>query len=777
MRPERWRVRVKGVVQGVGFRPFVWRLAQTEGLTGWVRNDSIGVLVEVQGGSDRLSQFCDQIRNEAPPLSIVSDVLVEVIERKHDELSFQIDICQTDADPHALVSPDVGICAECLSEINDPANRRYRYPFTNCTACGPRYTIITDLPYDRPSTTMVDFAMCPTCDREYNDPTDRRFHAQPNACPDCGPSVWFVKIGDVKSGDVESKKPAWNGDAIESVKQTIAEGGIVAIKGVGGFHLACDARNCDAVTALRARKQRVEKPLAVMVADVVTCETFAILSDSERALIESQQRPIVLLRRRGGVNLWCDAVAPGNDFIGVMLAYSPLHALLVEPGQVWVMTSGNLSDEPIAYENEDAMERLATIADALLFHDRRIETVCDDSVLRVLDETVLPIRRSRGYAPLPITVPTDGPPLLAVGGEIKATVCLNKGNQCFLSQHIGDMGNQETLLAMERAVDHLVRLYCVEPELVVADLHPGYLSTAWAERFSINRGIPLQRVQHHHAHVASLLAEHSISPEVKIIGVCFDGTGYGTDGAIWGGEWLIANACDFQRYAHLSYVPLPGGDACIRHPARSALAGLYQAGISWSESFACVEATASTDQRLLEQQLQRNFRCIPSSSMGRLFDAVASLCGVRHQVSYEGQAAMESEAIAARTMETTDLPPYEIVVSDHEVRRFDAEHLIHQVVSDLRRHRSVAEILARFHLTIAEAIVRISNDARAEHSIEHVGLTGGVFQNALLTQYARKRLTEEGFEVLTHTTVPPNDGGLALGQAWIARHSNQHKQA
>ncbi|WP_146528679.1 carbamoyltransferase HypF [Novipirellula artificiosorum] len=787
---ERWRVRVKGVVQGVGFRPFVWHLARTEGVAGWVRNDSLGVLIEIQGPRSTLQHFCDRIQAEAPPLSIVSDVCHEVIEKQGDESTFRIETCQIESDPLALVSPDVSICSDCLAELEDPTNRRYRYPFTNCTACGPRYTIITDLPYDRDATTMADFRLCPTCRDEYGDPADRRFHAEPNACPECGPAVWFVP-GD--SGSV-----CRDDDAIEMVKQRVAAGGIVAIKGVGGFHLACDAHNRVAVNKLRSRKHRAAKPFAVMVADLATCERFAILGDTERALLVSRQRPIVLLRRQPDTHDWCESVAPGNDFIGVMLAYSPLHALLVDRGEVWVMTSGNQSDEPIAFENDDAMDRLKGIADVFLLHDRRIETVCDDSVIRVVEDRSLPIRRSRGYAPLPITLPTDGLPLLAVGAEIKATVCLTKGTQCFLSQHIGDMGNQQTLLAMQRVVHHLLRLYQVEPEIVVADMHPGYLSSAWAERFSKTHGVPLRKVQHHHAHVASLLAEHSVAPETAIIGVCFDGTGYGTDGAIWGGEWLIANAFAFQRYAHLSYVPLPGGDACIRYPARMALAHLFQAGIDWADSLRCVKSIPPQQRRLLQQQLERSFHCVPSSSMGRLFDAVASLCGVRHQVSYEGQAAMESEAIASDVFRkgvpsacsplhdghrvvrsdkrvvtmnehAASIKPYEIAVINADVTQVDSGRLIEQVVSDLHHQRPASEILARFHLTIAESIVKISIKARTATAINQVGLTGGVFQNALLTQLARRRLVDEGFEVLTHTTVPPNDGGLALGQAWIGR--------
>ena len=761
MRMQRWRIRVTGVVQGVGYRPFVWRLAHSSRLSGWVRNDSMGVLIEAQGARSELAEFCGRLRSEAPSLSLVRDVLHEVIDSIPKEHSFRINAGQTETDPHTFVSPDVSVCPDCLVEINDPANRRYQYPFTNCTDCGPRYTIISKLPYDRASTTMVDFEMCPACQQEYDDPADRRFHAQPNACPECGPSVWFVEN--------HRSQQSHGGDAIAAVKESVAKGGIVAIKGIGGFHLACDARNPQAVTELRERKHRFEKPMAVMVADVGTCQAIAVLSDADKVLLESRQRPIVVLPRRDAAEALCESVAPGSDFVGVMLAYSPLHSLLISPGDVWVMTSGNLSDEPIAYDNEDATDRLNKIADAFLFHNRRIETVCDDSVLRVFDGEVLPIRRSRGYAPLPIKLPTDGPPVLAVGGEIKATACVSKGHHCFLSQHIGDMGNQETLMAMESSVDHLLRLYDVEPDSVVADLHPSYLSSAWAEQFSIKHNVPLLRVQHHHAHVASLLAEHSIVPEEKIIGVCFDGSGYGTDEAIWGGEWLIANASDFERYAHLSYLPLPGGDACIRYPSRAALAALYRAGIEWSDSLACVSAMAPQDRSVFVQQLKQNFRCIPSSSMGRLFDAVASLCGVRHKVSYEGQAAMECEAIAARAMDESQATPYEIAVIGGDIQRVNTTHLIHQIVSDLHRKRSAAEILVRFHLTIAEMITSISIHARAEHRIDRVGLTGGVFQNVLLTRLARQRLMQEGFEVMTHTVVPPNDGGLALGQAWIAQ--------
>jgi len=760
---RRWEVRIGGAVQGVGFRPFVWRLARSRGLTGSVRNTTDGVTAEIQGPIDSLRDFVARLPSEAPPLAVVGDVSCHAAAIVEGEKSFEIETSHSLQPIRAWVSPDVGLCADCEAEIFDPADRRYRYPFTNCTACGPRYSIIRDLPYDRPSTSMAEFTMCDPCRREYDDPADRRFHAQPNACPRCGPFVWFATP--------DATELARHADAIKTAKAWVRDGRIVAIKGIGGFHFACDATNDTAVGGLRERKRRIAKPLAVMVADVATCRTFARVDDRERELLESRERPIVLLRKSGGGRRISRLVAPQNESIGVMLAYSPLHALLIDPGEVWVMTSGNLAEDPIAFTNDQAFARLADIADGFLMHDRDIETECDDSVVRSVDERTVPIRRSRGWAPLPIPLHGAGPTVLAVGGELKATVCVTRDAHCFISQHIGDAGNVETLTAMRRAANHLVDLYDAKPEIIAADLHPDYLSTRWARRESASRDVPLLQVQHHFAHVASLLAEHRIAPEKKIIGVCFDGAGYGTDGSIWGGEWLVADALGYERVGHLSPSLLPGGDAAVRCPARVALSQLHNAGIAWSERIPSVAAVTAGDLRLLRRQLDQRFRCPSTTSVGRLFDAVASLCGVRHEISYEGQAAVEAESIAADDSAAGRVAPYRIHLLHESTIQWDCRSLIAQIVRDLNGGEPPGRILARFHVTTARAVLKICRQIRRTHRINEVGLTGGVFQNALLLRLSCRYLSENGFEVFTHSKVPCNDGGICLGQAWIAANA------
>jgi len=741
----RRRITVTGVVQGVGFRPFVYGLATDLGLTGFVGNDADGVFIEVEGDADAVDVFVDRLVEEAPPSSRIERLettLVDVVGHR----SFEIVPSRTASTGTALVSPDLTVCDECLAELEDPADRRFGYPFINCTDCGPRFTITLRTPYDRPDTTMAPFVMCPECAAEYDDPGDRRFHAQPNACPRCGPQVWL----DSSAG----RFPA--ADGIDAARTLVRAGAVVAVKGLGGFHLACDARSDAAVETLRERKGRVDKPFAVMAADLPTARSIVFIGPTEEHLLISRERPIVLLRKRPGADL-SDAVAPGNGYLGVMLPYTPLHRLLLEPGDVWVMTSGNRSQEPIAYRNDEARDRLADLADAFVMHDRDIHVPVDDSVVRVLDGVELPIRRSRGYAPYPIPLPVEAPPLLATGGELKATFCLAAGRHGFMSQHIGDMENLETLHAFTRAVEHMEALFRIEPTLLATDLHPGYLSGRWADRVADGR--PVVRVQHHHAHVASVMAEHGITDPV--IGFSFDGTGYGTDGTIWGGEVLISDLAHADRVAHLRPVPLAGGDRTVRRPYRMALTHLWAAGIPWKPGIAPVDACPTEERRVLRTQLERNINTVPTSSMGRLFDAVSSLAGICHEATYEAQAAIELEAL----VDATETGVYRF---GYDGTTIDAGPVLRALLGDLDDGVPVGVVAARFHRAVAEMIGDVAGRLHDETGLGTVGLSGGVFQNTILATMARQRLERDGFTVLTHRLVPPNDGGLALGQAVIA---------
>ena len=739
--PKCRHVRVTGVVQGVGFRPFVYVLATGLGLTGHVGNDSAGVFIEVEGRPEVIEEFCRRLVEEAPPLARIESVTVtegEARGRGGFEIvaSVQVDGTLT------LVSADMAPCRDCLAEMSDPADRRFRYPFLNCTNCGPRFTITRSVPYDRPATTMADFPMCDECLTEYRNPHDRRFHAQPTACPRCGPRL--------------TAHPPRSGDPIESARAVVAADGVVAIKGVGGFHLACRADSDDAVAGLRRRKQRPDKPLAVMVADVATARRVAQVDAAEATLLEGIERPIVLCRTLSGSPL-SDLVAPGNGFLGLMLPSTPLHHLLLRPGDLWVMTSGNRRDEPICIDNDEALERLGDLADLFLLHDRPIHVPCDDSVVRVHRNRLLPVRRSRGYAPYPVPLGFSGPPVLAVGGELKATACLTSGDHAFMSQHIGDMGNLETLQAFERAVEHMTSLFATEPAALACDAHPRYLSAQWARRVAGDR--PVIEVQHHHAHLASLLAEHRHPG--PFIGFSFDGTGYGADGTIWGGEVMVADLAGFERVGHLRPSQLAGGDAAVRSPARQALTRLREAGITWDQRLPPVSAGTEEELRILATQLDRGLNVTTTTSMGRLFDSVASLCGVRHLVSYEGQAAIELEALI------TDIRTgYTIPIDDDGV--WDTAAVIGAVAADVLDGVTPALIASRFHVAVAETITRAALRVRTVTGLALVGLSGGVFQNVALTELAERSLMASGFEVLTHRLVPPNDGGIALGQAAVA---------
>lgn len=766
---QRHRYRITGIVQGVGFRPFVFTLATHMGLTGFVGNDSAGVFVEAEGPVDALAAFATALRSEAPPLAHVEQVTFAPVALQG---STDFVIVHSAADPtqRTLISPDQAICGDCLAELFDPADRRYRYPFINCTNCGPRFTITRDIPYDRPLTTMADFVMCPACQAEYASPANRRFHAQPNACPVCGPQVSLVL------GQAPLDQALIGDAAIRMAQQLLGAGQIVAVKGIGGFHLACSALDEAAVQRLRLRKGRVDKPFAVMALDLAHVRRFAEVGEVEAALLTSRARPIVLLRKREECAL-AAGVAPGNPYIGVMLPYTPLHYLLLTTGTLaeaalpLVMTSGNLSDEPIVIDNAAALTKLAVLADALLLHDRPIHVPCDDSVIRVFREWELPIRRSRGYAPFPVRLPFSvEQPILAVGGELKSTFCLLQGDHAFLSQHIGDMENLETLEAFQRAVDHFTRLFRIEPALIACDRHPGYLSSRWAAEWGGER--PLVAVQHHHAHLAALMAEHRLPGDEAILGFCFDGTGYGDDGAIWGGEVFLADYRTYQRVAHLAYLPLPGGDASIKRPYRTALAHLWAAGVAWDEALPPVAACPPVERGILLRQLESGFQTVPTSSMGRLFDAVAALVGVRQQVTYEAQAAIEFEAyVTAAQDQVAALAPsnlYTFAMRPTQPPQIDPTPVIRAVVADLRRGTPLPVIATRFHLAVAALITDLAEQWRTAQGLTSVALSGGVFQNVQLLRLTVDRLQTAGFTALVHHRVPPNDGGLALGQAIVA---------
>ncbi|MGB8853060.1 MAG: carbamoyltransferase HypF [Pirellulales bacterium] len=764
----RKRLTITGVVQGVGFRPFIWRRATALGLSGWVENESGGVIAEVQGENDTVAAFITGLAAAAPPLAVVEHVAVAEGSPVAPEAAFEIRASAARFGRSTPLPPDIATCDACRAEVADPADRRRGYPFTNCTDCGPRYTIITDLPYDRATTTMRPFEMCAACAAEYDDPASRRFHAQPNACPECGPTVWLCRSDAVA---VERTAARLVGDAaIEAARDVLRGGEILAVKGLGGFHLACDATNPAGVARLRDRKRRVGKPLAVMVADVAAARAIAEVGSDEADLLESRERPIVLLRPRcaaSGSDPVTAAVSPGNDFIGVLLPYAPLHELLCRGMPPLVMTSGNVSEEPIVHDNVAAARVLAPLADALLIHDRDIHLACDDSVVRRMAGGVVPIRRSRGYAPLPIALGGPGPNVLAVGGELKATLCITHADQAFMSQHLGDMGNVETLDALAHTAEHLLRLFRVEPTAVVADLHPGYLSTDWARRFAAARGIPLVQVQHHEAHVAALRAEARIDEAAPMIGVCFDGTGYapGEPAQIWGGEFFSGPEGDMQRAAHLEPFLLPGGDASIRQPWRVALAVLQAAGVPWDERLPSVAAAHGAD--ILRRQLERQINCVATTSMGRLFDAVASLIGTRHDNSYEAEAALNLESLAARG----DTPSrYTFGVVDEGLPlRIDWRPVIAAIAADVLAGVSPARIAAGFHDAVAAMTMEVCGRLRQAGAGDRVGLTGGVFQNAVLTEQAAAGLAVAGFRVVLHRLVPPNDGGLALGQAVLGR--------
>ena len=777
MNQTAYRIRIKGIVQGVGFRPFIYGLAIRYQLQGWVRNTSGGVEIEISGPHDQLEYFLSSIVHETPPLAQIESVYKDPIQGNEYE-GFQILESHTVVGDYQPISPDVSICQDCLQELFTPSDFRFRYPFINCTNCGPRFTIIKNIPYDRPETTMWDFTLCPVCKAEYENPLDRRFHAQPVACPECGPEIWIESPSQPKSQRIAGDQ------ALLLTQQALSEGKIAAIKGLGGFHLACDAENPAAVAALRERKNRPAKPLAVMMPDLDTIRRFCDLSDEQAALLASPQCPILLLDENPDHPL-PEGIAPGQNTLGVMLPYTPLHYLLFSnqdqfpqaPYQALVMTSANIRGNPILTKNEEVREQLDQIADVFLFHNRQIHIHCDDSVFRAAAsgdnqaDLFFPVRRSRGYAPQPLTSPRSGPSVLAVGAELKNTFCLTKENNAFLSQHLGDLKNLQTLTSFRHSIDHFATLFRIELSLLVRDLHPDYLSTSYALEYHHRFDTPLLGVQHHHAHIASCLADNNDPGHEPVIGMAFDGIGYGDDGEIWGGEVLLADYRSYQRFGHLEYFPLPGGDLAIKEPWRIGLALLHHLGIPWDQSFPVVAYAQSLEEGLpgvkpidvLQNQLISQINTPLTSSIGRLFDGVASLLGVRQTISYEGQAAIELEALA----DPDEDGAYPLEVSAENIINLSA--LISGLLHDFQLGVQVPTLSARFHNTLAALVLELAQRARQEHSLNRVALSGGVWQNMSLLTKSIHFLSREGFQVLTHHHVPPNDGGISFGQAVVGQ--------
>ncbi|MDQ3483862.1 MAG: carbamoyltransferase HypF, partial [Actinomycetota bacterium] len=739
----RRRFEISGLVQGVGFRPFVYVAAVGKELSGFVVNDSTGVITEVEGPASAVDAFADQLGTETPPLAKIETIRVSEL-AVTGRAGFAIDASQRGDGRRTLASPDVATCDDCLRELAEPSDRRYRHPFITCTNCGPRFTIITDLPYDRPTTTMADFAMCTQCRSEYDDPTDRRFHAQPIACPDCGPRLEFIDA----QGRVEDDR-----DSLALARHRLGTGAVLAVKGIGGYHLVCDAENEGAVSELRRRKQRGNKPFAVMVADLAAARDIVAVDDAEQLLLTDPRRPIVLLRRnRDAIAAVAAGVAPDTSELGVLLPYSGLHTLLLgvagdAPGpRLLVMTSGNRGGEPIVTDDGDALVRLGPLVDGWLRHDRRIHVPCDDSVARVVEGAELPIRRSRGYAPMPVSLPFDVPPMLAVGADLKNTCAVAEGRHAWLSQHIGDMDDLATVNAFGAAERHLEMLTGVRPALIACDAHPGYRSTGWADSHSAGR--PVISVQHHHAHVASVMGEHGLDGTIPVIGFAFDGTGYGPDGAIWGGEVLVADYQGYRRFAHLAYVPLAGGDASVERPYRMALSHLRSAGVEWSPHLPPVAACPADERQVLAHQLESGFGCVDTSSMGRLFDAVAALIGVRQVCDYEAEAAMVLESVADDVRGAGDYK-FDFVESEHGDVAIDPTPVIVGIVGDLRAGKPVERISSQFHSAVSDIAVAAAVRARAALFTgvdrTNVVLGGGVFQNVRLLEECAGAMRAEGF--------------------------------
>ncbi|MCQ2557704.1 MAG: carbamoyltransferase HypF [Oscillospiraceae bacterium] len=736
-------ITIQGIVQGVGFRPFVHRLAKACELNGSIRNTSRGVFLQVEGEESKILRFSVKLRSEAPPAAMIQEIKLQWEETLAGYSGFQIIASEEPSAMHTFISPDLAICPDCLRELKDPSDRRYRYPFINCTNCGPRFTIIRDVPYDRPLTSMAPFSMCPECAEEYHSIENRRYHAQPDCCPACGPQLTLL---DAQGKPIE-------GDAIGLAKQMLRAGKILAVKGLGGFHLACA---CDAKTVqeLRRRKQRDEKPFAVMCRDEASIAQICRMNAEEQRILNSPAHPIVLLEKKNRAQL---RHLSDNNQLGVMLPYTPLHHLLFDDElPMLVMTSANLSDTPIVYKNSEALEKLRGIADAFLLHDREILTRCDDSLTSVLEGEEYPIRRSRGYVPYPLFVPGSRDAILACGAEQKAGFCLSKEGAVFPGQHIGDLKNYETYEAYAAQISHFEKLFGIQPNALACDLHPDYLSTAYAQERSEEQNLPLVRVQHHHAHMASCMAENGLTGEV--IGLVWDGTGYGTDGTIWGSECLTGGYSSFQRCASILPIPLPGGDRAAKEIYRTAFSLLQLSGCDTSMIPAAEQ---------LQLMLQENLNCPVSSGMGRLFDGICAILGIRTQASYEGQGAVLLEAAAAEN--ETDAWPVTFT-QEGELSRFDWRDMVRRIVEEQQAGIPTETLAARFLNTLVELAVQMCLLARTQTGLERVVLSGGSFQNRYLMQRIPEKLREHGFTVYRHHSTAPNDQGVALGQLMVASH-------
>ena len=776
-------IELKGVVQGVGFRPFVYGLAMQNQLKGWVSNTTSGVVIEVEGMPSALDQFSQDLVRKAPPLSRIEHVESHSIP-PNGYARFEIRESKAEAG-YVLISPDIATCEECKQELFNPEDRRYRYPFINCTNCGPRFTIIEDVPYDRPLTTMAQFKMCPACQAEYNDPLNRRFHAQPNACPVCGPRIWLVPLTARTDEALRPPKGVpLNSKTIEEAAHLLCLGAIVALKGLGGFHLACDATNPEAVGKLRERKRRFAKPLAVMMPSLDEIRHHCLMKPEEEALLKSPACPILLLEWKSESTV-AREVAPGNRYLGVMLPYTPLHHLLLhDAGRPLVMTSGNLSEEPIAQDNQEAWNRLAGLSDWFLFHDREIYARYDDSVWFVLSvlseeekptELVQPLRRSRGYAPFPLKLPFASRSLLACGPELKNTFCITRDQYAFLSQHIGDMENLETLEHFEKSIQVYQKLFRLKPEGLVHDLHPDYLSTQYARDRALKDNLPLLGVQHHHAHAASCMVDNGLTE--PMIAVALDGTGFGLDGQIWGGEWLIADLRGFERVASLEPLPLPGGDAGIRNPGRIAFAYLHKI-FGDVPSLPFLMKLDDAEKRTVRLQVERGINVFLTSSAGRFFDAVAAMAGGCVRVSYEAQAAIEMEMVSEDTAasysydlrshagcltwgDTKALP---MSASSYEV---GLKPMLASIVSEVQSGKTLTQIGGRFHRSFAKMVAEVCRLISERTGLKKIALSGGCFQNRLLLKMTVEELRGHGLRPLLHRNVPTNDGGISLGQAAI----------
>lgn len=745
------RLKVNGIVQGVGFRPFVYQLASRYSLRGEVANTSSGVSIHIEGTKKDIKSFCDDLASKSPPLANITEITNHSEPIKNFK-EFSIVQSIVHAACSTLISPDVSICDDCLRELFDSDDRRFKYPFINCTNCGPRYTIISDIPYDRPKTSMKHFKMCKMCQDEYDDPENRRFHAQPNACEECGP---HVDLFDNKRKKIISQNP------IEKAAQLLKHGYIVAIKGLGGFHLAVDAVNNDAVAMLRSRKHREEKPLAIMSCDIEHIRKYAYVQPEEEELLKSLHRPIVILKKKKP-NPLSKEVSPRNRYFGSMLPYTPLHYILLQHDfTALVMTSGNMSEEPICIDNKDAFERLSKIADYFLMHNRDIYLRSDDSIVKHTAGDTRFIRRSRGYIPVPVFLKKKVEQILACGGGLKSTVCLTKGNNAFISQHIGDIENQETYEFFQLTIKHMKQILDIKPGIVAYDLHPDYFSTIYALEQQDVEKVP---VQHHHAHIVSCMAENRL--DGPVIGLSFDGTGYGTDGSIWGGEILVVEDNEFRRVAHLSYVPMPGGEAAIKEPWRMAASYLYNA---FGEEFYSLDLPVfkEIDEkkiRFIVEMISKRVNSPFTSSLGRLFDGIAAIVGIRNTVFFEGQAAMELEMLADEKAKGI----YNFEWASGEIHKIFLQPIISGIVNDMEMGVHPSTISGKFHNTVIVLFSELCEVIRKENSVSRVALSGGVFQNSIILSGLIKGLEQRGFQVITHTLVPANDGGISLGQAMIA---------